>query len=233
MLVWRKVPGQVFDLGCNRLARVGQVHPSQIIEIRDNDCFKTALGLNKTDLLDGGYLFKDLLEFFGKNLLSGREHDHLLRPAGDEEITVLVPIAKVAGKEPAVLQYCGRLLGLLVITEHHVRPTHRQFSLTVCIWVCNSYFHTRYRNADGARLLQVKGAERRGFRQSIAFDDPETNIGHVPVHVRFESGSTACSEPELRTELGMHRLEERLAQIDSCRPANQTVEPQQELHQQA
>ena len=59
-----------------------------------------------------------LFDLLGINILTGAEDNNLFLAAGDEQISVVVEISQVAGAEPAILKYCSRGLGPLVVAFH-------------------------------------------------------------------------------------------------------------------
>src|SRR4029453_8970855 len=62
--------------------------------------------------------------------------NEFLQTTGDSEETVLVALGQIAGVIPALTQRIARLLWLIVVAGHHVRPTYNQFPFLARLAIC-------------------------------------------------------------------------------------------------
>src|SRR3546814_3631613 len=72
---------------------------------------------------DGIMLHQGVLDLGRIDVLSARD-DHVLHPVHDVEKPVLIYISAVARPDPAVDQRCRRLLRLVPIAKHRIRPAN-------------------------------------------------------------------------------------------------------------
>src|SRR5580658_2676952 len=68
------------------------------------------------------------LNLFGINVLSVAEYDHFFPAAGEEQVTVRVEIAEVAGVEPSVAHYRSSSVRTIPVALHHDRATQCDFT---------------------------------------------------------------------------------------------------------
>ena len=134
------------------------------------------VALEDDGLRNIGKFIEDYLYLFGIDVLSVLGQDHVLGPAEQENVVVLVHGADVAGAEPSVLENLCRSLGILVIAAEHDVTLDIQFSGDMLrIRRVNSEFH-HFGDVFAAGLGNVLpelsvGDDRSQFRQTVAGDE--------------------------------------------------------------
>ena len=120
-------------------------------------------------------------------------HDQVLLPVHDRQVAVLIEESDIAGIEPPVPENLGRLLGLLVIARHDLRPldadlprlARRQF-LFARFQVDDLQVRVRQRDAHGPGLGLALPRGRHGkghvFRQAINVVDSLPRQVHELLH---------------------------------------------------
>src|SRR6478752_2943784 len=128
----------------------------------------------------GGVLVEDFLDLARVHVEPAAD-DQLLHPVHDEEIAVLVDPADIATAEPAVRRdRRGRRIRQIPVALHDVVTADLDLATFagrhfVSVRVDNAHLDTLDGGADRAGLLfaigVVEGRDRRGLRQSVAFQD--------------------------------------------------------------
>src|SRR5260221_5547657 len=72
-------------------------------------------------------LDQNRLDLFGGNVFPTR-HDDILQPIFDEQVTMLVDPADIAGSKPAVRQDFGSLIGHFPVTQHDLSTANSDLS---------------------------------------------------------------------------------------------------------
>ena len=161
----------------------------------------------------------DLFHFVGVDVLAAAVHDHVLAAADQEEMSVLVEASQVARVEPAVAQRFRRRLVVAVVAGHDVRPLGRDLADPRGVGVHDADLDSRQGladAADGNRAVRRSDCQDGGgLREPVALGNMEAETPErLPGRLR-ESGRAADQIADPAPQRGVHRQEDRGADVDS------------------
>ena len=88
---------------------------------------------------------------------------------------MLIQVANVSSLEPVIFKGCSGFLGHVPVAFEHGRPAHQHFSVRR-----DSHFEVRQdlsHRANAVLARNVHCDDRRSLGQSVAFVDPNANVG--------------------------------------------------------
>src|ERR1039458_5938213 len=152
-LAWHLVIGQAL---AEELEHGGGVESDAVVGGNEGEGLFALARVGQAD--DGGFahagkLVEDFFDLAWINI-GAVDEEHVFAAIGDEEVTVVVAVADVAGEEPAAAKSAGGFLGLVPITEHDVGAAHTDFAglaraENVAGFVLDGDFHIGNGEADG------------------------------------------------------------------------------------
>src|SRR5215510_1455995 len=131
----------------------------------------------------------NFLDLRWRDVLPAADNE-FLQTTRDSEETVLVALGEIAGMIPAITQRVARLLRLIVIAGHHVRPTYDQFpflarlAISAVRWINDAHSKTwqrqpaRAENAPAGRPVHSHHGRRLGYAVAV-------EQGHVEMLFEF------------------------------------------------
>src|SRR5262249_43542258 len=116
--------GEAFNVVAENLFRVDDPALSEYLEIRHDHCMKPFFAGASFESKNGNFPDARRLQvvgfdLFGINIFAVTEDDDFFLAPGDEEISVSIEVAEIAGEEPAVFQGGGCSIRTVPVAFHH------------------------------------------------------------------------------------------------------------------
>ena len=161
----------------------------------------------------------DLFHLVRVDVLAAAVHDHVLAPADQEEVSLLVETPQVAGVEPAVAQrFRGRLV-VPVVPGHDVRTLGGNLADPRSVGIHDADLDPGQRLADAAdgdgTVRRGHRQHRGGLREPVALGDVEPEAAEGLPGRLGKRGGAADQVADPASQRGVHRKEHRRSDVDS------------------
>ena len=139
------------------------------------------------------------LDILGRNLLAVGQHDDLLEPADDGDVSGCVDNRLIARVKPSLAIYGGfRRRGVLPVTHHDARPPDQQFLL-----IGDLHLHPGNGPAHAGRAVvihRIDGDHRPRLGEAVTLQDGQTERDEELRHRSIEGRPAADGEADAATE---------------------------------
>ena len=170
-----------------------------------------------------------VLEDGGGDVLAAGCDDQLLLAAGDEDESVVVDLAQIAGAEPPVLRESGgRRLGVVVVSNEDVVAFAEDLAVVVHGHIAAGVGGAH--RADAHEMRSVDGGRRGRLGQPVAFVDLDADaaeeVAEARPQRRASRNAVAQTSPEDRADRGVDQaLAQAVLGLERKRRPAGCVEP--------
>src|SRR5688572_1636056 len=143
-------------------------------------------------------------QIFRMNILARRQDDHVLRPADDMKMPVLIDPAQIAGAKPAIRgeSFIGGS-GIAVVSLENDRALYQDLAHAFLVQLSELYlgaFHWLTDRAYAVVILVRCGRRTACFGEAVALNDRESEIVEIECDVIIETRSCRHGKPEFPAE---------------------------------
>src|SRR6266508_5873711 len=144
------------------------------------------------------------LDVVGKNLLAGRELDHVLLATDDVEMARPIEASEVAGVEPSVSGECFAIrFRVAIVTRHDDGTADRDFADALFVRLIDPDFDAVERRTHRSDFVVLKardGGGPGGLAQAVALQDGEAETMKILRHARVEASPGRNGQPQSAPE---------------------------------
>src|SRR5688572_10620912 len=156
-------------------------------------------------------------QIFRMNILARRQDDHVLRPADDMKMPVLIDPAQIAGAKPAIRgeSFIGGS-GIAIVSLENDRALYQDLAHAFLVQLSKLYLGAFHRFPNGADTVVVLVRCRRCaacFGESITLNDRESQIVEIACDVVIEARSGSYGKSEFPAERIVYSAEKDASRI--------------------